>query len=164
MAEPLKLRGEDDDDLSVIATHLQDAIVRVGDMVFQTAERRFVAMFNRFRWENAGATSGAPAVDDAPFEDDSGQAAVLERVKTALRFEGVTAVRTRGIDRRRPGQVLSLLTMRAEESHVDLVFSGNAYVRLEVSSVRCIAEDVGESWPTFHRPEHPVDDPENTLG
>ncbi len=164
MVEPLKLRGEDADDFSVIAAHLQDAIVRVGDMVFLPAERRFVALLNRFQWETAGAAADPPAGGDVPFENEPGRSAVMERVKTGLRFEDVTAVRARGIDRRRPGQVLSLLTIRTGGDHVELVFSGDIGVRLEGGSIRCVAEDVGESWPTFHRPEHSIDAPEDQIG
>ncbi|CAN0498940.1 unnamed protein product, partial [Discosporangium mesarthrocarpum] len=49
----LKLGAVDADDLQVISAHMQDALVRVGDMKFQRTARRFVMMANRFNWTSA---------------------------------------------------------------------------------------------------------------
>src|SRR5260370_39766912 len=51
MADPLKLRGEDEDDLAVISAVLQDALVAVGEMAYFPKEARFGLGANRFRWE-----------------------------------------------------------------------------------------------------------------
>ena len=50
----LKLLAQDDEDLKIISAHLQDAIMRVGDMVYLPRRRRFVAVMNRFCWEDCG--------------------------------------------------------------------------------------------------------------
>ncbi len=55
MADPLKLRGEDEDDLAVISAVLQDALVAVGEMAYFPEEARFVLVANRFRWESPPA-------------------------------------------------------------------------------------------------------------
>ena len=49
----LKLLALDEEDLQVVSSHLQDAVVRVGDMVFLPSQKRFVAIVNRFDWESA---------------------------------------------------------------------------------------------------------------
>ncbi len=51
---PLKLVALDDEDLDVISSHLQDAIVTVGEMAYQPSRKRFAAVLNRFNWEKAG--------------------------------------------------------------------------------------------------------------
>ena len=56
--EDLKLIALDPEDLQVLSCHLQDAVIRVGDMAYLKAEMRFAAIANRFDWERA-------ALDDA---------------------------------------------------------------------------------------------------
>ena len=47
----LRLLANDEKDLAVISSMLQDAIVMVADMVFLQKEQSFVMAVNRFRWE-----------------------------------------------------------------------------------------------------------------
>ena len=143
---PLRMRAEDSDDLAVISACLQDAVVLVREMKYLPIERRFVMVFNRFRWEH---------VDDELNED--GQP-VYERVHCGICFENVTAVRQIGLDQRRTGQIASLLAIEPAEGRVDLVFAGGATVRLEVDRLLCHLEDIDEPWPTQWRPAHPLDD------
>jgi len=46
--DPLKLIALDHDDIAVVSTHLQDAVVKVADIVWLPAERRLVLGLNRF--------------------------------------------------------------------------------------------------------------------
>ena len=57
----LKLIALDAEDLSVISAHLQDAVLRVGDMVYLPKEKRFVAMANRFDWARANVVPARTA-------------------------------------------------------------------------------------------------------
>ncbi len=52
--EDLKLVALDQDDIEVVSAHVQDALVRVGDIFWQPREHRFVMALNRFDWMNAG--------------------------------------------------------------------------------------------------------------
>jgi hypothetical protein len=45
---PLKLLALDEEDLQVVSSHLQDAVVRVGDMAYVPSQKRFAAILNRF--------------------------------------------------------------------------------------------------------------------
>jgi len=78
-------------------------------------------------------------------------------VHSGLRFEDVTAVRTKGIDLRDRERILELLTIQAEPGAVSLVFAGGAVIHLEVSEMRCYLEDFSDAWPTRWRPRHPDD-------
>ena len=136
--KPLKLRAEDADDLAILSAALQDAAVPVSDMRYFPEDRRFMLAASRFRWEaDRGANSGSG-----------------ERIASALIFDHVTRVRRRGIEQADGERILALLTMEAGQGTIDIHFSGDATIRLEVESLACRLDDFGESWPTIFRPDH----------
>ncbi len=139
----LKLMAADAEDLETIAAFLQDAVIPMSEMAFQSAERRFALVASRFRWE---AAAGKRV-----------EGRIYERVRCGVRFEHVTAVRLRDLDQRRRGDILSLLTITPGEGVVDLVFAAGGLVRLEVERIACHLEDFDEPWPTQWRPAHPED-------
>ena len=177
-ARPLKLRAHDAEDLQAIATCLQDALVPVADMAYLKAEKRFVLVANRFRWEiSPAAADGADVArvaaraetdrgSDARFEDDDddGPEGTYERVNCGICFDRVKSVRVRGMNPRETDQILSLLTVAAEPRQVTLVFAGGAEVRLEVGQIRCHMEDLGQPWPTRWRPTHALEGEETSDG
>jgi hypothetical protein len=142
MADPLKLRAEDEEDLEVISAILQDALVAVADIAYLPDEQRFVLVANRVRRE-------APAAGPRPK---------LERRLSGLRFDGVTAVQRRGFTPREGERLLVLLAIRAEAGRLFLDFAGGSSIRLEVERILCHLDDLGEPWPTRWRPRHPVED------
>lgn len=158
MSGPLKLRTEDAEDLDIVSACLQDAIVPLSDMEYLPEERRFVLVVNRFRWENCPETADMPAgtpargMADVSFADGAG---AYERVNCGVAFDGVEAVRRRGLDRRDRTRMLELLSMRVEPGAVTLEFAGDAALRLEGSRITCRLSDVGDPWPTQWRPRHP---------
>ncbi len=54
--DQLKLIALDEEDLEVVSSHLQDAVVRVGEMAYVPSQKRFAAILNRFNWEKAAKT------------------------------------------------------------------------------------------------------------
>lgn len=132
----LRLRAEALDDLSVISALVQDALVPLGDMAYLPEEKSFMMALNRFRWESG---------DDAETR---------ERIHAGLRFDRVTRVRYRGIDRRQRGNILSLLAIAYDQGVSTLHFSGDGVIRLEADELRCGLEDFGEPWPTRSIPHH----------
>ena len=142
MSGMLKLMAEDVADLDIIGAAVQDALLRMGDLSFDNKARRFTAMLNRFRWEAAAA--------DGPFE----------RVRSALSFEGVMAVKSRRV---RPdasealASVLSLGYIPDEEPPggiVRLLLAGGGEIALEVECLDAVLIDMGEPWRTPRRPDH----------
>ena len=143
----LRLVAHSLQDLSVIGSMLQDALVPVGDISFQSDANRFLIVFNRFCWEKAG--------EEGPYE----------RIHASMRFESVEKVQYRGIDRSNPDIMLSLLTIAYDpdgagegKGAVVLQFAGNCAIRLLVGTLRCGLEDMGEAWPTPWRPDHSKDE------
>ncbi len=96
--EDLKLIALDPEDLQVLSCHLQDAVIRVGDMAYLKAEMRFAAIANRFDWERAA-------------RDDSG---AYQRRHAGLRFERVKAARIQGFDLQQKDTALELLALTFE--------------------------------------------------
>lgn len=141
-SRPLRLRIEDADDLAVVASVLQDAIIPAADMAFLPDEGRFVFVANRFCWETvpAGKAKG-------PFE----------RVNCGVTFERVRAVKSREIDPGSGADMLDLLTVGVDDDAIMLVFAGGGVIRLEAEAVRGHLEDIGEPWPTRSRPRHQDD-------
>ncbi|MCC0055025.1 MAG: DUF2948 family protein [Rhodobiaceae bacterium] len=142
--QALKLIALDADDMAVVAAHLQDAVVRVGDLAFLPKQRRFAGLFNRFAWETAA--TGTP-----------------ERRRAALRIERVTAVRRSGIDQKRPEAVFNLLSLQFTPGQspggtIDMEFSGGGTIRLEVECVEIALGDLGGAWAARAVPDHDGED------
>ena len=142
----LKLVALDEQDLSVVSAHVQDAVAKVGDLSFQKGERRFIVAVNRFVWENR---QGFLVKNN-------------ERRRSALHFEAVRGVSSTGIARDRPDDVLSLLAIRftpgaeAPAGTLELVFSGDAVIRLDVDYIEARLADLGAAWEAAARPRHRI--------
>ncbi len=139
----LKLVALDADDLAVVSAHLQDAIVRVGDIAYLPGERRFALAARRFDWE------AGPA--DPP-----------RRRLTGVHFERVLAARTRGIDRSNPDAVLNLLAITFETTDepsgtATLVFADGSAIQLDLECIETQMKDLGPVWEAEGRPHHDLD-------
>ncbi|GBD40966.1 hypothetical protein HRbin39_00338 [bacterium HR39] len=151
----LKLRAEDAEDLAVLAALLQDARAPLFEMVYQPGERRFAAVFRRYRRE----AQPHPDVRDG-----------LTEVACALVFEEIEAVRHRGLDpadRERVHRLLTIATHPGRERlvHIHLVFDGGAEIRLECDRIRARMEDFGEIVAALEPPPfHPLDEPAGERG
>jgi len=142
----LKLIALDDEDLSIIAAHLQDAVLRIEDMAYLKAERRFAIVLNRFDWSDATKASN--------------RSERFVRRRSGVRFEHVTSAQVQGLDLAKKDQVLSLLTLTFEAGHepphgtVTLTFAGGGAVRLAVECIEAALTDLGAAWATSRKPEH----------
>jgi hypothetical protein len=143
VTERLKLRAMDDQDLAVVSSYLQDAVLPLTEVTYLPREHRFAFVASRFRWENCD-------------EGDEAEG-VFERINCGVVFDHVTRVRSRNIDLRDRGQTFDLLAVRGSEAGIDLIFSGDREVRLEVDRIVCHLQDIGEPWPTRWKPGHPVE-------
>ena len=135
--QKLMLHAKTHEQLAVIATMLQDSLVPPGDISFLENDQSFVMVLNRFRWET-------PVQSDTPYE----------RVLAGLRFDAVKSVKFRGINRRKTGTFLSLLTIVYDNHQVVLHFGGERAIRLEVERLLCTVLDLGDPWPTHLKPQH----------
>src|SRR5579863_5534579 len=118
----LKLLAQDEEDLKIISAHLQDALMRVGDMVYLPRRRRFVAVMSRFCWEDCG-------------EHQAGA-----RVETGVHFDNVLKVQSRDVRQDNPDAFAELLAIdyaRGETGGgtIDLVLCGGGLIRLTVECI-----------------------------
>lgn len=148
-AEGLNLRIEDAADVTALSVHVQDAILRVGDIAFLPKRRRLVLSLNRFCWERPPEKLGGKTV--------------YRRVTSGLHFETVLAVKTRGIARNDPEALLYMLAVKFEPSGdagaIEISFAGGASLRADVEAVEGALRDLNAGWLTDAKPEH-----ENTGG
>lgn len=136
-AAQLKLLAEDAEDIAVISAALQDAIAKIGDIVFDPKARVLTIALNRYRWE----------------------AGKKQRVRAALQVAGVLGIQSRRLRRDRRGAVVELLAItfqpgEAPGGTITLSFAGDADLRAEVECVDAVLADVSQPWPTRNAPSH----------
>ena len=59
--DELKLFALDQEDIAVVSTHLQDARVKVADILWRPQEQRLVVVLDRFDWVAAAGREARPA-------------------------------------------------------------------------------------------------------
>jgi hypothetical protein len=135
----LRLVALDPEDLAVVSAHLQDALLRVGDMIYLPKERRFALQLRRFDWE---------AQSDTP-----------QRRLTCMHFEHVTGVRVRGIEQANKDVVLNLLAISFEERDAPsgtatLIFAEGGAIQVDLECIEMQMKDLGPVWAAESRPTH----------
>jgi hypothetical protein len=144
--DQLKFVVLDEEDLEVVSAHLQDAVVKVADVLWRPQEKRLVVALNRFDWE--GAQAATPE---------------YRRRRSALRFERVLACKCRDVNPAGKDAVLNLLAVEFAETNapsgvVTLIFSGGPALRLEVECLEAELADLGPTWTATKCPMHTVED------
>ncbi len=89
--KPLKLAAADSEDLEILSARLQDATARLKDIAWLPRQRRFAALFNRYRWEEPRGNG--------------------TRIRAGLYFNGVLKTESQNIKRGAPDAVVSLLAI-----------------------------------------------------
>jgi hypothetical protein len=137
--ELLKLVAFDQEDLAVLSAHLQDAVIRTGDLTFLAEQHRFALVARRFEWESPQAEP--------------------RRRLCGMHFERVLRVRTRNIERDQPDEVLNLLAVTFDQAEapaglLTLVFAGDKAVQLDLECLEAQMKDLGPVWAAGDRPSH----------
>jgi hypothetical protein len=151
MSAKLKLRCADAEDIVVLSSLLQDALVPLAEVAWLPEERRFVFVASRFIWEECL---------DVTLPPEEARIDLYSRCNFGVTFETVAAVRSRGIDLADRNRILELLVVRTHEAGsgkiaIEMVFAGGAAIQLEADEIRAHGQDFGEPWPTRWRPRHP---------
>ena len=139
----LKPRAEDQEDLVVLSSLLQDSILKVQDMSYLPSSNRFAAVVSRFIWEGEGAQRHRTHA----------------RVRSGLHFETVRAARAKDVPFLEKDQILELLAIEhgpgENIDHINLIFAGGGQVRLDVETIDVHLSDMGMAWMTRNKPQHP---------
>lgn len=146
----LRLRAEDDADRAVISAALQDAVVRVCDIAWNRRRRRVSIHLQRYVRERECADCG-------------------DRVLSVLAVESVLKVQSRKVRHDAPEAWAQVLALRFEaDAHepggaLHLELAGGGAVRIDVECIDLLLMDVSEPWKARARPEHPLEEPEETA-
>ncbi len=140
----LKIAALDQGDLAVISAHLQDAVLRVGDLRWMKSAGKLALVANRFDHFGDKAGSG-------------------ERRQCGIQISRVRHVAARNITMNDKTAIVSLLAMtfqpgkEAPEGVIEMLFAGGGAVRVEVECIEVAMADLSQPWRARARPDHELD-------
>jgi hypothetical protein len=144
---PLNLGAQDAEDLQVISSLTQDAVLTVDDLKWSRAERQLVFLLKRFRWE------------DVELAKQQGRDP--ERVQSLLVIQNATGLASQGIDRKQADIVLSLMALEFSGTadgvgDLILTFAGDGALKARVDGLDVALRDVTRPYvaPSKHVPNH----------
>ena len=144
---PLNLGAQDAEDLQVISSLTQDAVLTVDDIKWNQMERQLVFLLKRFRWE------------DVELAKQQGRNP--ERVQSLLVIQNATGLASQGIDRKQADIILSLMSLEfsgAVDGVGDLIltFSGDGALKVQVDGLDVALRDVTRPYvaPSKQVPNH----------
>jgi len=140
----LKLKADDKNDLKVFAAYLQDSITVPQDIKYLQKNRAFICVFNRFMWEDA---------EKGVFRDN-------KRIRSAFKINDVKSVKSKNLNQKEK-KALEFLTINLEQDNqeninINLLFSGNMTISVNVEAINATLEDFSDSWKTKIKPIHKI--------
>ena len=141
----LKLIGKNHNDLKVISAYLQDSVVTVKDIVFLKQNRTFIMLVNRFMWEDA----------------EKGVSRKNKRIRCAVKFEEVFAVKSMNINQKKKYEPLECLaincTLISDEIYViKIFFAGDSAITINSEVIEVTMEDLNKPWDAKGIPIHKI--------
>lgn len=144
---PLALRAESADDLRILSTLVQDAVLSVADLAYDRRARHVALLINRFRWEDAEAAER----EGRPYE----------RVRSLMVIRDVLRMQSDGIPHD-PDTVLELLALEWHPGadgtgRLMLHCAGDGTFALEVEALDVDLRDVTRPYAAVSgkKPRHP---------
>jgi hypothetical protein len=144
---PLALLAVDEDDLKIMSSLVQDAILPASEISYDPKARRLAFLINRFRWEDADQARA----DGRPFE----------RVRALLIVNDVQRLQSDGIDRD-ADTVLALLALtwrpgQDGTGRLLLDFAGDGTLAADAECINVELRDVTRPYfaPSGKAPAHP---------
>ncbi len=140
----MKIAAFDENDLAVISAHLQDAVLRVGDIRWMKSTGKLALVASRF--DHFGSKGGSG-----------------ERRLCGIQISRVRRVAARNILMNDKMAVVALLAMtftpgaEAPEGIIELSFAGGGVIRVEVECIEVAFADLSQPWQARARPDHEAD-------
>ena len=139
----LKLLAISEEDLKVIAAHLQDAIVSIQDIANLKKNRIFLIQLNRFMWED---------IEKGVFRKN-------KRISTILKFDNVISVLSKNVNSKVDKKFLDFLTIESnllsdKSYEIKLIFSGDAAIKIKTEVIDVTLDDQGSPWESKTQPKH----------
>lgn len=146
--QPLRIKAESTEDLVVLSSLIQDAVMKVGDIHWLPRARRLIMIVHRFRWEDRDHA----LQQQRPFE----------RVQSALTINDVTAVRVRDVAQDHADAVLALLSLDFFDEpdgsgRVSISMADGGEVGVEAECLNVTLTDLTQPWEAkaTSAPSHP---------
>ena len=140
----LKLFAQDIQDLHVFSAYLQDSVIIANDIKFLPKTKKLICAFNRFMWED---------VEKGIFRKN-------KRIRSALVFNNVLKVKSKGINPKKKTRILEFLAIKTEikDNYFDirLIFSGDNILLVKTEEIASSLEDFGKTWETSYKPRHKI--------
>ena len=141
----LKLIARTEDDLKVVAAHLQDSITNSSDIANLGKNKIFLMQLNRFMWED---------VEKGVFRKN-------KRIRTILKFENVLKVHAKNINQSKNDKFLDFLTIETikmpdNNYEMKIVFAGDSIIKIISEVIEVTLDDQGECWETKNMPKPKV--------
>ena len=139
----LKLIARTEEDLRVVSAHLQDSIASVSDIANLKKNKIFLMQLNRFMWED---------IEKGVFRKN-------KRIRTILKFENVLKVTSKNVNQKKNDRFLDFLAIETfkmpdKNYEMNLIFSGDIVIKLEVEAIEVTLDDQGSPWESKNKPKH----------
>ena len=129
----IKLKANNSEDLKVIATFVQDAILPIGDFAYFKQDKKIMFAINRYCWENESEKT---------------------RANSVLTILNVEKIQTKNIDITDRKQVLYILDILEEKGGLNVVFANDKFIKVNSDNIAVSLVDVDEPWSVDQSPEH----------
>ncbi len=146
----LSLRCAREQDIKVISSLLQDSLVSNADIYFESTEKTFALIANRFCWERVSSKN---------FNSS------YYRVLSGVNIQNVISVKQKNLIQKKNNETAlfyNLLTIEYDSvsNEITLVFSQGISVKLNISQLNIFMRDLDEPYPTQQIPDHFVESSE----
>lgn len=140
--EPLKLKATTHDQVDILSTLLQDSIFHMSMCSLHIDEDGSIKLlFNRFCWE-------------CYDEDDLGHYRTHSIVHI---YNAKTIHMNNKDDHHDDHEYMNLLGMHTtKDNHIVLLFSGNKQIKIGITDILVLLEDVDKPWITYYAPRHDI--------
>lgn len=133
----IRLAVSSDEELKILSSLCQDAIVSSEEFFFDENMNLFVATFSRYCWEK---------------EEAKHYKNLNYRVVSGLQIKNVEKVTFKNFNLKIP--FLNLLTVSYNKRKIILYFSKSIEIILYCKKLDILLEDIDIPWPTKLKPEH----------
>lgn len=145
--KPLRLRAQDSDDIAMLSSLCQDLITSQAQLHHDAQAKQFVLLGNRFCWERETKKRGWFKPRPQPL-----------RVRSAVRFDYVERVQTKGLRAGDADTPLNLLAISAADDEayavITLDFSQAFKIALHCEVIDITLDDLSPPWLAQSKPQH----------
>ncbi|MDR1334046.1 MAG: DUF2948 family protein [Holosporaceae bacterium] len=135
--EKLLIKVEDFEGADLVSSLVQDSIFHISLHSFEKKEKTLSLMLNRFCWESVPL-----------FEEEK----CYYRVHSGLYIHHVESINIKS--NIKDDQYLNLLAFHLSEKEINLIFSDDKHICINVSGILIYLKDLHDKYPTLSLPGH----------